>query len=339
MAEPVPGDRASDAGKSLIQGRPREHALSPALLARVFHQPSLIYFNAVAEHLSVREAARRLNVASSAVTRQIARLEDALGMELFQREGQRLTLAPAGEILLRHARRLTAPLEAAVSELDMLRGLKTGNVRIATVESVGLSFLPRLIADFGRSYPRLHLDVSVTSSADVIARLLDERVEIGFGFIAGVPRGIEAAVRRDVRIGVVMRPDHALASVGSLTLSACLAYPLAVAKPEISIREVIDPFLQRSPQTRQPLVEVDSIRMLVELAQIGSHVSVMTPIGAQNEINNGTLLFRPLEDAGLPNNRFALLLRAGGKLHFAPAVFYDLARHHFEAIILPGAVS
>ena len=51
--------------------RPREHALSANLLARVFHQPSLIYFNAVATHLSIREAARRLNVASSAVTRQV----------------------------------------------------------------------------------------------------------------------------------------------------------------------------------------------------------------------------------------------------------------------------
>ena len=338
MTEPVPGAGAPDAGKDISQGRPREHALSPALLARVFHQPSLIYFNAVAEHLSVREAARRLNIASSAVTRQIAGLEDALGMELFQREGQRLTLAPAGEILFRHARRLTAPIEAAVSELDMLRGLKTGNVRIAAVESVGLSFLPPLIAEFGRAYPKLHLDVSVASSADVIARLLDERAEIGFGFLAKIPRGIEVAVRRDVRIGVVMRKDHPLAFVDRLTLSACLAHPLAVAKPEISIREVIDPFLQRSAHVRQPLVEVDSIRMLVELAQIGYHASVMTPIGAQNEINSGKLLFRPLEDAGLPNNRFALLLRAGGALHFAPAVFYDLARRHFEAIVLPGVV-
>lgn len=329
---------ASDAGRSALEARPREHALSPALLARVFHQPSLIYFNAVAENLSVREAARRLNVASSAVTRQVAGLENALGMELFLREGRRLTLTPAGEILYRHARRLTAPLEAAVSELDMLRGLKTGSVRIAAVESVGLSFLPRLIADFGRRYPRLHLDVAVASSADVMARLLGERADIGFGFIAGAPKGIEVTVRRDVRIGVVMRPDHPLAASPNLTLAVCLAHPVAVAKPEISIRAVIEPFLQRSAVIRRPLVEVDSIRMLVELAQIGHHVSIMTPIGAQNEIQNGSLLFRPLEDARLPDNRFGLMVRAGGNLHFAPAVFYEHAKHYFESIELPGAI-
>ncbi|HEY0032649.1 MAG TPA: LysR family transcriptional regulator, partial [Devosia sp.] len=125
--------------------RPRETALSSGLLARVFHQPSLIYFNAVATHLSIREAARRLNVASSAITRQVAQLEDALGIALFIREKRRLRLSPAGEVLFRHARRLTAPMEAAVSEIEMLRGIKSGSVRIAAAESVGLSFLPRLI--------------------------------------------------------------------------------------------------------------------------------------------------------------------------------------------------
>lgn len=95
---------------------------------------------------------------------------------------------------------------------------------------------------------------------------------------------------------------------------------MAVAKPEISIRNVIEPFLQKSALVLQPLVEVDSIRMLVELALLGDRVSVMTPIGVQNEIHSGALLFRPLEDVGLPTNRFGLMLRAGVSLHFAPAV-------------------
>lgn len=320
------------------KGRPRNGALSPSLLARVFHQPSLIYFNAVAKCLSVREAARRLNIASSAVTRQVAQLEDALGLELFQREGRRLKLAPAGEILYRHSRRLVLPIEAAVCELDMLRGLKTGSVRIATVESVGLAFLPRLLTDFGRQYPRLHLDVSVDSSADVIARIADERADIGFGFVARPNDQVEVAVRQDVRIGVVMRPDHPLAGVARLTLAACIAHPMAVAKPEISIRNVIEPFLQKSALVLPPLVEVDSIRMLVELALLGNRVSVMTSIGVQNEIRSGELLFRPLDDIGLPTNRFGLMVRAGVSLHFAPAAFYEHARQHFSNLELPGSI-
>ncbi|GLS19431.1 transcriptional regulator [Labrys miyagiensis] len=323
---------------SLIDKHPQETVLSPSLLARVFCQPSLIYFAAVADHLSIREAARRLNVVSSAVSRQVSQLEETLGMMLFNRDGHRMSLTPAGEILRRQASRVTAPLEAAISELDMLRGLRTGTVRIASVESIGLSFLPSLLADFGRRYPRLHLDVSITSSANVIAGLMEERFDVGFGFLVNDSPHIEQGVRRDVPIGVLMRPDHPLAQVPRLTLSACLPYPIALGKKELSIREVIEPFLMRSTNVLPPFLEVDSIRILVDVALQGHHASIMTPIGAHKEIADGALVFRPLQDPGLPTNRFGLMVKAGGGLHFAPAVFYEHARQHFNTLELPGAI-
>lgn len=313
-------------------------ALGPAHLARVFHQPSLIYFNAVARHLSIREAARQLNVASSAISRQIGQLETALGLSLFERERQRLHLSPAGEILFRHTQQLTGPLDKAVAELDMLRGLRTGRVRIATIESVGLSLLPQLLADFGKRHPRIDLDVTVTSSVDVVDKLTTDQVDIGFGFITTPPAGVEVALRRDVHVGALMRADHPLASTPNLRLADCLGHPMAIARPEISLRALIDPFLARAAPALPPLIEANSIRMLVELAGLGDYVSIMTPIGAQNELASGDLCFRPLQDTGLPTNRFALLVRARSNLHFAPAVFYEHAMNRFGDIELPGAV-
>jgi len=73
----------------------------------------------------------------------------------------------------------------AVSELDILRGLKTG-----TVESVGLSFLPSLIVEFSRRHPTLHLDVEVTWSSDVIQRVIDETADVGSGFLTTLARDI-----------------------------------------------------------------------------------------------------------------------------------------------------
>lgn len=320
------------------QQKPRDTALSPAMLARVFHQPALVYFVAVARHASVRAAARQLNIASSAITRQIAQLEDALGMALFHRARQRMTLTPAGEILYRHARRLTAPMEAAVSELEMLRGLKTGTVRIAAVESVGLSFLPALIADFSRNYPRLHLDISILPAASVIEEVATEHVDIGFGFISSASPRVDIVQRRDVRIGVVMRPDHPLTRAKRLVIAECLGHPLAIARPEISIRDVIAPFMQKATDMLPPMIEANSIRMLVELALIGNHVSITTPIGAQQEIAEGRLVFRPLEDEGLPTNHFGILLHPVNGLHFAPAVFYEHAKAYFDRLDFPGAV-
>ncbi len=337
MADSVPADDDfGDIARTANPAQPRQIPLSPALLARVFHQPSLIYFNAVAEYLSVREASRRLNTAPSAVTRQVAHLEDALGFALFVREGRRLKLAPAGEILYRHTRGLASPLVAAIAELDMLRGLKSGMVRIASAESVGITFLPTLIADFGARYPRLHLSISVTSSADVVERVASGQVDIGLAFITKAFPGVEIAFRRDVPIGALMRPDHPLAQEPRVTLAACVTHPFAVATPHISIRDVIEPFLQRSALSHLPFVEVDSIRLLVELASTGRYVSIMTPLGAEPELTEGRLVFRPLEDSKLPHNRFGLILKAGANLNYAAAVFFEHAKQLLDSATFPG---
>jgi DNA-binding transcriptional LysR family regulator len=336
--EPNQKRQSRSAAAKAREQRPRRHALSPALLARVFHQPALIYFNAVAQHLSMREAARQLSIASSAIARQVGYLEDSLGLELFLREDRGLVLTPAGEILFRHTRNLVLPFQEAIAELDLLRGLKTGTVHVATVESVGLSLLPGLVAEFGQSFPRLHLCVSVLSSHDVAAKIIDGSADIGFSFIVKPVPEIAVAIRRDVQIGVVMTPDHPLAALERLTLADTIDHPFAVATPEISIREVIEPFFQRSNLARRPFVEVDSIRMLVELACTHRYASIMTQIGAQNELDRGELIFKPLADAHLPTNRFGIIVKAGATMRFAPAAFLDHAKRWFETASLPGAI-
>jgi len=308
-----------------------KNTLSPASLARLFHTPSLLYFMTVAETLSMRETARRMNVASSAVARQIGHLEQTLEMPLFVREARRLRLTPAGEILLRHAKQLTSPLEAAVSQLSLLAGLKTGTVRVATVESVGLTILPSIVADFSAHYPNLHVDIRMASAQEAIAMVVESDVDIGFTFLAAQHRGIEIAVRRDLPIGAVMRADHPLAGEMRPSFATCYAHPFAVPRQGLSIREIIEPFLSQDGSRGRSFVEVNSIRMLFELAKTGRYLSFMTPLGIERELASGEVVFRPIADKGLPLNRFGMVIRKGGDLRFAPAAFFNLASSHFRA--------
>ncbi len=326
-AEKAAMHRESRKGVGIMQPKA---GLSSASLARLFQTPSLIYFVMVAETLSMRETARRLNIASSAVARQIGHLEQTLDMPLFTREARRLRLTPAGEILLRHARQLAGPLEAAVSELGLLAGMKTGTVRIATVESVGLTILPGLVAAFGAHYPSLHVDIRMASASEVIDAVVGAEVDIGFTFIAKPNREIEIATRRDLPIGVVMRADHPLAGEVRPSFATCFAHPFAVPRRGLSIREMIEPFLHQDASARRSYVEVNSIRMLFELAKTGRYLSFMTPLGIEQELASGDVVFRPIADKGLALNRFGMVIRAGGNLRFAPAAFFNLASHHFN---------
>ncbi|MDF3605804.1 LysR substrate-binding domain-containing protein [Paracoccus sp. DMF-8] len=157
--------------------------------------------------------------------------------------------------------------------------------------------MPEIISEFGRRYPGLQLEVSVVSAAEVVERLISERAEIGFGFVTDENPQVNVALQRDVSIGAMLRHDHPLAgNRGPIEPRECLGYPMAMATPEISIRKVVEPFLMQATNTLPPLVEVDSIRMLVELALTGRCVSITTPIGAQTDIAEGRLIFRPLSE-------------------------------------------
>ena len=85
------------------------------------HSPAIHYFDMVRRCNSIREAARRLNVASSAVNRQILKLEDEIGAPLFDRLPAGLRLTPAGEILTRHITVVLQDVERVRSELTPCR--------------------------------------------------------------------------------------------------------------------------------------------------------------------------------------------------------------------------
>src|ERR1700722_18891995 len=100
------------------------------------HAPAIRYFDAVRKAGSIREAARGLNVASSAVNRQILKLEAELGSQLFERLPGGLKLSPAGEVFARHVAIVLRDAIRAESELNSLKGVKTGRVEIIAVESL-----------------------------------------------------------------------------------------------------------------------------------------------------------------------------------------------------------
>lgn len=107
------------------------------------HSSAIHYFDMVRRCHSIREAARRLNVASSAVNRQILKIEDEIGASLFERLPGGLRLTLAGEVFSRHVSLVLQDLERVRLEFDALRGLKSGHVEIATVEGLRSSCCPR----------------------------------------------------------------------------------------------------------------------------------------------------------------------------------------------------
>src|SRR5687767_14730414 len=140
------------------------------------------YFAAVAEAGSVRGASQSLNVAASAVSRQIILLEQQFNLSLFERRGRRLKLSAAGEILLDGLKSAVQGHEATLDHLNALRGLKRGRIRIATVESSSVSALPGLLAQSATDHPGIEVVVTVAGSDAVTDLVRSHDADIGFTF-------------------------------------------------------------------------------------------------------------------------------------------------------------
>ncbi len=289
------------------------------------------YFAAVAEAGSVRGASLALNVAASAVSRQIILLERQFNIALFERRGRSLKLSAAGEVLLAGLKAAMQGHETTLDHLDALRGLKRGRVRIATVESISVSALPDLLARFAADHPGVEITVTVAGSDAVTDLVRGHDADIGFTFNPATLEGLDARLTRNMPLGAIMQRDHPLARERKLLFAHCLDYPVAWPAKGLSLRAILDKMLGAAKKPPPNAVECNSLRLMAALARRGRCIAFQTPIGIEQEIAEGSLVFVPLANRRIPPDRLTIVQRPGSGGGFAASAFLDLAVRHFAS--------
>lgn len=144
------------------------------------------WFITLAELQHVTSAAEQLHVAQPTLTRMLARLERQMGVSLFDRLGRRLSLNTYGRIFYEHARRAQLELDSARRAIDDLTNPAVSEIRLAFLSSFGSTVVPRLIARFGKSSPRVTFTLE-----EGAAELIGDRVQSGvvdIGVVSPRPR-------------------------------------------------------------------------------------------------------------------------------------------------------
>ena len=290
------------------------------------------HFLAVAETGSIRAAARQINVAASAISRQIVLLESQLGLPLFDRLGRNLELTPAGETLLRGLRNASHGHEETLDHLGALRGLTRGRVRIATVESISVSLLPDVMGQFAAAYPGIQLSVTVAGSDAVTELVRGHAADIGFTFNPTTLEGLQVEMSRDLPLGAVMSPRHPLAKAKSLTLLQCLEHPVAWPAKGLSLRAILDRKANLWTREQSPAFECNSLRLMASLARQGRCIAFQTPIGIEQDVKSGELVFVPLAERSLPVDCLMIVRRKGRGGGLAADSFLAFAAKHFYAL-------
>ncbi|WP_047284886.1 MULTISPECIES: LysR family transcriptional regulator [Pseudomonas] len=295
------------------------------------HSSAIHYFDMVRRCRSIREAARRLNVASSAVNRQILKVEDEIGAPLFERLPGGLRLTMAGEILSRHANLVLQDLERVRLEFDALRGLKSGHVEIATAEGATVDLLPSVLKRMRDHYPQVTIGVTVQGSQSIPQALINSRADLGLAF--AVPRAAE--IRQlsvgHFRLGALVSPDHPLAERGSVNFATCAEHGLILAKSELSIHHLLAPLHKRLGLLDKPPLQSNSMELARQMARHNMGVAFQTRVGVEADLQKGELLHIPLSDQGGIYSDLGLYARSGRDL---PSAVEALAHLLSEEITL-----
>ena len=134
-----------------------------------FDSTALRYFLTVVDTGSVNGAAARLNVVSSAVSRQIAGLEQRLHNQLFERHPKGMRVTEVGRILADHARRVEADAARTYAEIDGQNGRYTQTVKIAGAPGFAACALPRKFAAFQAEHPSIRFSLHILDAGLVLS--------------------------------------------------------------------------------------------------------------------------------------------------------------------------
>lgn len=275
------------------------------------HSAAIHYFEAVRRAGSIREAARRLNVASSAVNRQILKLEEEVGVPLFERRAHGVTLTAAGELLARHVITVLQDLERARSDILALQGARVGHVEIAAVEGVCAGLLPGALERLRAAAPAITVGVQVMGSAAIPRALTEGAANLGVAFNLVPPPELREVQRVSFKLGAVMAPGHALAAQEAVTLAQCAAYPLIFAGEDLSIAGLMRPSLGALGRRLTPAITASSVDLIGRLAMAGLGIGFQTPLGLEQAIAEGRAAFRPLDAKGPIWSDLSVTVRAG----------------------------
>lgn len=282
------------------------------------HAAALAYFRETARLGSIRRAAASLNVAASALNRQILKLEDHLGTPLFDRLHGGMRLTAAGELLLRHVTATLHDFDAVRAQIDDLRGARSGHVTIVAIDSLLVDFLPRALDRFRANFPAVSYTLDAVAPAEVTEMVADGAADLGFTFVARSSRAVHFAAELPAPIGVVMPSDHPLAARRAITFQDATAFPFLAQAGPLPRSADIDPDFARFRATLKPRLVSNSIQALKMALRLNMGIAFFTRLGFLDEIARGEMVWRPFENAAINALRIGLLV-AEGRTPSAPA--------------------
>lgn len=279
-------------------------------------------FVRVAQARSFTRAAALLHLSQPALTVQIRRLEEALGVRLLDRNTRAVDLTRIGRELAPAFQRILRELDAIVADTRDLAARRHGVARLAALPSLAAGLLPEVILAVRALNPRVTFVIRDVVAGRVIDLVRAEEVDLGLVGGAVPEADLEVLHTSQDRLHVVFPADHPIGSAEAVTLDGLAEHPLVLMHPDTSVRGVVDAAFAAAGRLPIPACEATYMMTAVGMVRAGLGLAVL-PASAREVAAEPSLRSRPIDDPGFVRP-IHVIRRAGRTLPPAAAMVLEV---------------
>ncbi|MCJ2011425.1 LysR family transcriptional regulator [Methylobacterium sp. J-076] len=276
---------------------------------------ALRYFLAVVRAGSVRTAAEGLNVAASAVSRQIIELEAQVGEILLERLPRGVIPTEAGRMVAEHAQRQADEAALLEDRLKRLRGVQQGTVRLRCGAGFVLDLLDNALAGFAQAHPGITYQIEIGTTDAILAAVAQGEADIGLAYNPPARPDVGGVVSARQPLLAVLPKGHPLAGSSSpIPLRTFATEPAALLPPDHGVRQLLGRVEADGGFRLVPRLETASFELHRRFVTAGMGIAFLPRFVVAADLQADLLDAVPLRDTILSEATAHLVVRTGRRL-------------------------
>ncbi|MFM9082160.1 MAG: LysR family transcriptional regulator [Opitutaceae bacterium] len=246
-------------------------------------------FADLVETKSFSKSAKLNGITQSAVSQQARAMERHFKTLLIDRSQKQVQLTREGQRVYESANEILHTYEKLLSELQEMKKVISGTIRISTVYSIGLHELPPFIKKFLHDYPSVNVRIEYRRSNLVYEDILHNSVDFGLVAFPVKQRQIEVLPFRNDHLVLITHPQHPLAKRPEIDIRDLAGQTVIGFDPDIPTRKAVDAIFRDHNLEIEPVMEFDNIETVKRAVEIDHGVAIVPQATVAQEQKQGTL--------------------------------------------------